>query len=144
MNNLLENLNEKQKEAVLKTEGPVMAIAGAGSGKTSVLTTRIAYLIYEKDVPCDRILAITFHKLLSNTREANHRVKRSRLHQVFIAWKFLTREKKLLKKYLKESNIEEHYATTPLTTFRYEVPKIITDSQLSPLSMESVEGGSSS
>ncbi|MCF7925095.1 MAG: UvrD-helicase domain-containing protein [Candidatus Izimaplasma sp.] len=60
MHKLLQGLNEKQKEAVLKTEGPVMAIAGAGSGKTSVLTKRIAYLIYEKNIPIQNILAITF------------------------------------------------------------------------------------
>jgi DNA helicase-2/ATP-dependent DNA helicase PcrA len=60
MINLLDNLNEKQREAVLVTEGPVMAIAGAGSGKTSVLTKRIAYLIFEKKINPLNILAITF------------------------------------------------------------------------------------
>jgi len=62
MNNLLQNLNEKQLEAVRVTEGPVMAIAGAGSGKTSVLTKRIAYLIDKSEMPNmeDHILAITF------------------------------------------------------------------------------------
>ena len=55
----IEELNPQQKEAVLHTEGPLMIVAGAGSGKTKVLTTRIAHLI-NNDVDPFRILALTF------------------------------------------------------------------------------------
>jgi len=57
---LLENLNEKQREAVLIEGGPVLVIAGAGSGKTRVLTHRVAYLISEKKVSPSRIFVATF------------------------------------------------------------------------------------
>ncbi|MBR2498341.1 MAG: UvrD-helicase domain-containing protein [Clostridia bacterium] len=57
---LLDKLNEEQIKPVLDTEGAVLVIAGAGSGKTRVLTTRIAYLIMEKNVPAHQIMAITF------------------------------------------------------------------------------------
>ena len=57
---LIQNLNKNQKEAVLNTEGPNLVVAGAGSGKTRVLTTKLAYIINQKKAWPNQILCVTF------------------------------------------------------------------------------------
>lgn len=72
MNDIVNSLNPAQRAAVLHDKGPLLILAGAGSGKTKTLTHRIAYLIAEKDVPDQAILAVTFTNKAA--KEMRHRL----------------------------------------------------------------------
>src|SRR5688572_8809005 len=74
MRDYLKDLNERQREAVLQVEGPLMIVAGAGSGKTKVLTTRIAHLMSHCGVDAFNILALTFTNKAA--KEMKERVER--------------------------------------------------------------------
>ncbi|MBI2330322.1 UvrD-helicase domain-containing protein [Candidatus Daviesbacteria bacterium] len=79
MPNLLDDLNPAQQQAVKATEGPTLILAGAGSGKTRVLTYRVAYLISEKKIPPENILIMTFTNKAS--QEMIERIKKLLNHE---------------------------------------------------------------
>ncbi len=107
-NEILENLNEEQIKPVLETEGPVLVLAGAGSGKTRVLTSRIAYILEEKRVSSEAILAITFTNKAAN--EMKERL--FRITDISRAWVCTIHSMcvRILRMFAKEAGIQENFS----------------------------------
>ncbi len=107
-NEILENLNDEQLEPVLQTEGPVLVLAGAGSGKTRVLTSRIAHILQEKRVSSESILAITFTNKAAN--EMKERL--FRIADISRAWVCTIHSMcvRILRMFAKEAGIQENFS----------------------------------
>ena len=106
----LNNLNEKQKEAVLSLEGPLLIVAGAGSGKTKVLISRIANIIEKKKAYPNQILAVTFTNKAA--KEMQNRISKIlKKEAVGIPWlgTFHSVCAKLLRKHAKAVNLNSNF-----------------------------------
>ncbi len=108
--NYLNNLNKNQKEAIINTEGPCLVVAGAGSGKTKVLTSRVAHIIKEKKAWPNQILCVTFTNKAA--REMQNRISGYLNEKISsLPWlgTFHSVSAKLLRRHAEAVNLNSHF-----------------------------------
>ena len=106
---IYDTLNDKQKQAVMQTQGPVLILAGAGSGKTRVLTHRVAYLIDKEGVNPYNILAITFtNKAAGEMRERVDRIVGFGSEQIWVST-FHSTCVRILRRYIDRIGFDNHF-----------------------------------
>ena len=107
--NVIEILNDKQKEAALHIEGPLLILAGAGSGKTRVITNRTAYMIQEKGINPWNILAITFtNKAAGEMRERINDIVGYGAEAIWVAT-FHSTCARILRRYIERIGFDNNY-----------------------------------
>ena len=128
----LDTLNKEQKEAVLYNEGPLLILAGAGSGKTRVLTTKIAYLIKELDVDPSNILAITFtNKAAKEMKERVIKLVGLEIYRMQIST-FHSFGLSIIRKYYSRLGFESNFTIIDSDDSLTIVKKILKDLNLDP------------
>ena len=106
---IYDTLNDKQKQAVMQTQGPVLILAGAGSGKTRVLTHRVAYLIDQEGVNPYQILAITFtNKAAGEMRERVDKIVGFGSEQIWVST-FHSTCVRILRRYIDRIGFDNHF-----------------------------------
>lgn len=129
---IYDTLNEPQKQGVFATEGPVLLLAGAGSGKTRVLTHRIAYLIDEMGVNAWNILAITFtNKAAGEMRERVNRLIGFGAEQVWVAT-FHSTCVRILRRYIDRLGYDNHFTIYDTDDQKTLIKEIVKKLNLDP------------
>ena len=129
---IYDTLNEQQKDAVLHTEGPVLILAGAGSGKTRVLTHRIAYLIEEKGVNPWNIMAITFtNKAAQEMRDRVDRLVEFGAESIWVAT-FHSSCVRILRRYIDRLGYDNHFTIYDTDDQKSVIRKAVKELDLDP------------
>lgn len=130
--NILENMNSQQREAVEYTEGPLLILAGAGSGKTRVLTHRIAYLIQEKGVKPYQIMAITFtNKAAQEMRERVDQIVEFGGESVWVST-FHSSCVRILRRFIDRIGFENHFTIYDTDDQKSVMKTVIKKLQIDP------------
>ena len=132
MQNILANMNPPQAEAIQYTEGPLLVLAGAGSGKTRVLTHRIAYLIREKGISPFQIMAITFtNKAAREMRERVDRIVGSGSESVWVST-FHSTCVHFLRRYIDRIGYDNHFSIYDTDDTKAVMKEVIRRLELDP------------
>lgn len=129
---LFRGLNDEQKQGVITTEGPVLILAGAGSGKTRVLTHRVAHLIKDEGVPPYRIMAITFtNKAAAEMRERIDKLVGFGSDQIWVST-FHSACVRILRRFIDRLGYDPHFTIYDTDDSKAVIKGILKDFEIDP------------